>query len=303
MHTILGINGVSGHTLAAALRERNIPVRGVSRKPHPGDWEHVQADVLNPVELMSAVDGSEVVYLVVGLQYDIKVWRRDWPVVMQNTIDACMATGAKLVFIDNVYPLGLVEGSMTEESPMHPISKKGKLRAEIDQMLLDAFKKGLRGCIARAADFYGPDCKTSVLNSTVFDRHAAGSSAFVMGSADKVHTFTYTKDIGKALAILGTDNRADGQIWNIPTASTPWTQGDWVRASAAAFGVKPSYMVTSTFMLRIFGLFSTLFREMVEMNYQYTHDYVLDSSKFERTFGLKPTPVEQGLAETVASYK
>jgi nucleoside-diphosphate-sugar epimerase len=304
MHTILGINGTTGPSLAAALRKRNIAVRGVSRRPFPGDWEHVQADILIPAELADAIKGSEVVYLIVGFTYDINVWRRDWPVAMRNTIEACLAIRAKLVFLDNVYALGLVGGPMMENSPIRPNSKKGQLRADLDATLLRAFNdRGLRGCIARSADFYGPNCLTSVLNSTVFDRHAAGKSAFVMGRADKIHTFTYTNDIGPALAILGTDDRADGQIWNLPTDRSPWTQADWVKASAAAFGVKASYTATPTFMLRIMGLFSTLFREMIEMNYQYTHDYVFDSSKFERTFGFQPTPVTQGLEETVAYYK
>ena len=124
-----------------------------------------------------------------------------------------------------------------------------------------------------------------------------------MGRADKVHTFTYTRDIGPALAILGTDDRADGQIWHVPTSQERRTGADWVKAGAAAFGVKPAFQTTPAFVLRIMGLFNKLFREMVEMNYQYTHDYVFSSAKFEKTFGLKPTPVAQGLAETVAYYK
>ena len=79
MHTILGINGATGPGLAAELRKRNIQVRGVSRRPFPGDWEHRQADVTNMAEVMDAVDGSEVVYLLVGLEYNIDIWRRDWP--------------------------------------------------------------------------------------------------------------------------------------------------------------------------------------------------------------------------------
>ncbi|MEI6410152.1 MAG: NAD-dependent epimerase/dehydratase family protein [Bacteroidota bacterium] len=304
MHTILGINGTTGGELAAILRKQNLPVRGVSRRPFPGDWEHVQADVLNPVELLAATAGSSVVYLLVGLPYEIEIWRRDWPIAMENTINACLANNAKLVFLDNVYALGLVNGPMTEETPHNPCSKKGVVRAQVDDMMLDAMKnKGLRGCIARSADFYGPNSDKSVLNSTLFDRHILGKSAFVFGRPDKVHTYTYTRDLAPALAILGTDDRADGQIWNIPTAQEPWTGADWVKASAAAFGLKPTFQATPTFVLRIMGLFNKLFKEMVEMNYQYTHDYVLSSAKFEKTFGLKPTSFEKGLEETVAYYK
>lgn len=304
MHTIFGINGANGPHIAAALRRRNISVRGVSRRTFAGnDWTHMQGDVMNPADVLAAVDGSEAVYLLVGIEYNKAVWRRTWPVIMENVITACRAHGSKLVFMDNVYPYGLVEGPMTEETPMRPCSEKGKIRMATDRMLLDAMDSGLRACIARSADFYGPNCRTSGLNITVFDRYAAGKSATLLGRADKVHTYSYVPDLGPALAILGTDARADGQVWHLPTSSQPWTGADWARAAATAFGVPPKYQTMPTLMLRMIGLFNPLMWELAEMNYQFTHDYVFSSEKFERTFGLKPTPIEQGLAETVASYK
>lgn len=304
MHTILGINGATGPELAAELRKQNIKVRGVSRRPFPGDWEHRQADVTNLAEVLDVVDGSSVVYLLVGLEYDIRVWRRDWPVVIENVIQACLNNNAKLVFLDNVYAYGLVNGPMAENSPIRPNSEKGKVRARLVQLLFNAAQNNhLRVCIARAADFYGPQCRTSALNATLFERFAKGSSAFVMGRADKIHTYTYTRDIGPALVILGTDDRADGQVWHLPTSAERWTGEDWVKAAAEVFGVKPKFRTMPTFLLRFMGLFNRLFREMVEMNYQYTHDYIFSSQKFERTFGLKPTPNEQGVLETADYYK
>lgn len=305
MHTILGINGATGPGLAAALSKRNIPVRGVSRRPFPGkDWEHRQADVTNLTELLAAAEGSEVIYLLVGLEYNLDVWQRDWPLVMENTIQACLANNAKLVFLDNVYSYGLVNGPMAENTPIRPTSEKGKVRAKILQLLFNAEQnKQLRACVARAADFYGPECNTSVLNSTVFERFAKGKSAFVMGRADKIHTYTYTPDIGPALAILGTDARADGQVWHLPSSAERWTGKDWVNAAARVFGVNPRFQTTPTFLLRIMGLGSRLFREMVEMNYQFTNDYIFSSDKFERTFGMKPTPNQQGVEETAAYYR
>ena len=83
MHTLLGINGTTGISLTRALQQRKLPIRGMSRRPHPGDWEHVQGDILNPADVLAAVDGSETVYLLVGIQYDAKVWKRDWPIIME----------------------------------------------------------------------------------------------------------------------------------------------------------------------------------------------------------------------------
>ena len=64
---------------------------------------------------------------------------------------------AKLIFFDNVYVYGRSTGSITEETPFAPVSKKGKAREVVDRLLLQEMAKGgLPIIITRAADFYGP---------------------------------------------------------------------------------------------------------------------------------------------------
>jgi nucleoside-diphosphate-sugar epimerase len=314
MHTILGINGNVGKLLAAELTQKGIKVRGVSRRPFLGNWEHVTADVLDLTALTAAVAGSEVVYLAVGLEYTIKVWRRDWRVLMQNTIEACRRTNAKLIFIDNVYMYGKVEGTMTETTPINPSSEKGKIRAEIAALLLEAFEEKmaerhpdsggiLRGCIARAADFYGPDCDKSGLNTTVFERFAAKKSAQWLGKADKKHSFTYVPDMAKALAILGTDARADqSRVWHLPTAAPALTGLEIMKQAGKIFNVPPKFSAIGDFMLSILGIFIPIMRELKEMSYQTNFDYVFSSEKFERVFGVKPTSYAEGINETAGFY-
>jgi nucleoside-diphosphate-sugar epimerase len=304
MHTILGINGNVGKLLAVELMQKGIKVRGVSRRPFLGNWEHVAADVLDLDALTAAVAGSEVVYLAVGLEYTLKVWRRDWRILMQNTIEACRRANAKLIFIDNVYMYGKVEGAMTETTPVKPSSEKGKIRAEIAALLLTAFEsKILRGCIARAADFYGPDCDKSGLNTTVFERFAAKKSAQWLGKADKKHSFTYVPDMAHALTILGTDPRADqSHIWHLPTAAPVLTGLEIMEEAGKIFNVPPKFSAIGDFMLSILGIFIPIMRELKEMSYQTNFDYVFSSDKFERVFGVKPTPYEEGIKETAAFY-
>ncbi len=304
MHTILGINGNVGKLLAAELVQKGIKVRGVSRRPFLGNWEHVAADVMNLDALTAAVAGSEVVYLTVGLEYTIKIWRRDWLVLMQNTIEACRRTNAKLIFIDNVYMYGKVEGAMTEMTPMQPSSEKGKVRAEVAALLLKAFEsKILRGCIARAADFYGPDCDKSGLNTTVFERFAAKKSAQWLGKADKKHSFTFVPDMAKAVAILGTDDRADQSlVWHLPTAAPALTGLEIMEKAGKSFNVPTKFSAVGDFMLSILGIFIPIMRELKEMSYQTNFDYVFNSDKFESVFGFKPTSYGDGIQQTASFY-
>src|SRR5690606_11412762 len=106
------------------------------RPVNPTD-EVFTADLLDADAIERAIAGSEVAYLVAGLRYDLRVWREEWPRVMRNVIDACQRTGAKLVFFDNVYAYGRVDGPMTEETPYNPSSEKGKVRERIARALME----------------------------------------------------------------------------------------------------------------------------------------------------------------------
>jgi nucleoside-diphosphate-sugar epimerase len=300
MHTILGINGSTGVEIAKQLHLMGLKVRGVSRRPFAGNWEHISADVFDLDNLKKAVVGSETVYCCVGLEYNIKVWRRDWVNLINNVIEACLAANAKLVFVDNVYMYGAVKGEMTESTPMNPTSEKGKIRKAV--RLLDAFhNRGLRGCIARSADFYGPDNPKSLV-AVIFENFQKGKTPQYIGNPDKIHTFTYVPDIGKACAILGKDSRADGQVWHVPTAKPPITGRQIIEKAAVLYGTQPKFMALGNWGVTILGIFIPILREFKEMMYQFNDDYVFNSDKFERTFGLKPTSYEEGIAETIKFY-
>jgi len=309
MQTILGSGGAIGIELARALKGYTSQIRLVSRNPRKvNDTDELMAaDLLNPAEVRKAVEGSEVVYVTVGFQYRVKVWKECWPKFIRSVIDACKEYQVKLVFFDNIYMYdsNFLNG-MNEKTPINPSSKKGKIRAEIAQFIMDEVKnKGLTALIARSADFYGPEIRnSSMLNETVIKPLASGKKANLMGPAYFKHTFTYTPDAGKATAILGNTSDAYNQIWHLPTAPNPYSMKEWVEIVANELGVKPKFQVVPKFLVRVIGVFVPIMGEMVEMLYQYDCDYVFDSSKFEKRFGFQPTPYQSGIKETIYSdYK
>ena len=167
MITILGAGGAIGNEFVKLLAANKQPFRLVGRNPKPtlGVTEIVAADLTDTDQTIRAVAGSSVVYLLVGLKYDHRVWQEMWPRIMRNTIEACKRAGAKLIFFDNVYMYGKVSGPMSEETPFDPCSRKGEIRATIASMLIDEWKSGaLTAMIARSADFYGPDTQNAVTN-------------------------------------------------------------------------------------------------------------------------------------------
>jgi nucleoside-diphosphate-sugar epimerase len=303
MHTILGAGGVISNELVGELRARGLPVRLVSRKARPqAGCESVQADLTSADATRAAVQGSAVVYLVAGLPYRTAVWRELWPVVMRNVIAACQRAGAKLVFFDNVYAYGLVSGAMTETTPFNPCSGKGEVRARIASDLLAAVKAGtLTALIARAPDFYGPRCATSLYNLFVIDKLAAGGKALWPGRDDVKHSVIFTPDAGRAVALLGTSDTVWNQTWHLPTTAPALTGRAFVAATAEALGIPARHGTLGKTMLRLAGLFNGDAREMVEMFYQCDAPYEFDSTKFNQAFAFTPTSYADGLKQTVAA--
>ena len=309
MQTILGSTGTIGNVLAKSLTQYTDKIRLVSRNPkkiNEGD-ELVSANLFSADETMKAVEGSDVVYLTVGLKYDINVWRTQWPKLMKNILEACKINNSKFVFFDNIYIYGKVDGWITEDSPVKPDSEKGKVRAELHKMIMNEVEQGnLKAIIARAADFYGPDTPLGFVNILVFDNYKKGKKAQWMIDVNKKHTFTYTPDAGNATAILGNTESAYNQVWHLPTNKNVLnvlTGREFIELAAKAFGVKPEYTVLKKWMLSMVGLFIKEIKENNEMLYQNNSDYLFDSTKFEKAFNYQPISYEEGINSTAASLK
>lgn len=304
MQVILGGGGAIGTALANELKAYTSAVRIVSRHPKKvtESDELFRADLLDKAAVDQAVNGADVVYLVAGLPYRLSVWQRQWPTVLRNVINACKQHGARLVFFDNIYLYeGNSIGHLTESTPVNPPSKKGNVRAQLAQLILDDIHNGsLTAMIVRAADFYGPGISNSALQETVFKNLKKGKAAFWLGDRTKIHSFTYTPDAAKATALLGNTPDAYNQVWHLPTSDEKLTGNDWVQLFAGQLKVKNKVQSISTTMVRLLGLFNPLMKELVEMMYQNNQDYFFDSSKFKKRFpGFRITPYAEGVGEVV----
>ena len=268
-----------------------------------GASETFSADLSDADKTREAVSGSAVVYLLVGLKYDLEVWRTLWPRIMSNAIEACKQAKARLIFFDNVYMYGKVSGAMTEQTPFNPCSKKGEIRSQIATTLLNEIKAGgLEAMIARSADFYGPRAKTGVPNVLVFDKYAKRSTAFWLVNDNVPHSLTFTPDAARSLVMLAGSNKAWNQTWHVPTAANPPTGKEFITMAAKEFGVQPRCRVLSRPMVKVAGWFDSDVRESYEMLYQSAAPYLFDSSKFAAAFGFEPTSYAQGIHLTAAAY-
>ena len=296
-HVVLGGNGVIGQETVSALLRRKAQVVSVGRNPAKiSAAQSATADVLQPAEVSRVLEGAAVAYFTVGLPYSARIWAEQWPVMLRNVIDASVEHGTHLVYLDNVYAYGEVDGPMTEQTAIRPTSKKGRIRAEAIAMLQTAqAERGLAITIGRCADFYGPGATTSMVNSFVINKAAAGKRCTWMLDADLPHSLSYTPDVGEALAVLGTDSSARGGTWHLPT-SAALTGREWI-GLATQPGARVNVMSLAT--LRFAGLFASAPRESIELAYQFNKPYIFDSSTYEEAFGVTPTSPVLGIEQAV----
>ncbi|WP_435603712.1 NAD-dependent epimerase/dehydratase family protein [Streptomyces sp. bgisy130] len=303
LHVVLGA-GPAGTTLAGELVRRGHAVRLVSRSAPENTVEGVQpfaADVSTPEGALTAVEGAAVIYHCVNVPYHRQV--EVMPHIQRAVLAAAEATGARLVVLDTLYPYGPTRGEvMTEDTPWRATSRKGRMRAQLDGRYLDAHREErVRVSLGRSADFVGPGVLNSTLGGSVFPAALGGGEVLGLGDIDLPHSYTDIRDVAAGLATLGTRPEGDGRVWHLPTAPAVTTRE--IHAMIEERVGHPVQRVVLT-EPRPFGPFDAEFMdEYAEMFYQHTEPQIVDSTAFERAFGVRPTPLGATLDATVEWYR
>jgi nucleoside-diphosphate-sugar epimerase len=279
-------------------------------KDLPSEAEYIQVNVLNKDGLIDAVKAkpeiSEIV-IALGFIYESKVWADIWPKAMSNLIYLGETTGARLVFIDNLYMYGPQSKPLTEDMPLYTGTTllKPKTRADITRMWMTASQdKRVKFTALRAPDFYGPKCVLSHLGEVVFPNMVQGKAAQFLIPLDNPHDWAYVPDIARAAVLLiDADDDCYGQVWHVPCAPTRTTR-DLVKIASEYLGQKnPNIMSIPFWLLGFFGLFSTFMSEVKEMGFTWKIEYYVNSDKFAKKFSFQPTSFEVGVVETVKSFQ
>ena len=305
LHVVLG-KGPVGTALTEVLVARGHRVRVLSRSgggPGGDGVEHRAVDASDAGALSAAAQGAAALYNCANPPYD--QWERQWPPMAQALLTAAGRSGAVLVTMGNLYVYGPGTGPMTEQTPMATTGRKGRVRARMWEQALAAHEAGdVRVTEARASDFVGPGVVDGGhLAARVVPRVLAGRPVRLIGAVDVPHSWTSVGDVGRALARLGTDERAWGRAWHVPTAP-PVTQREAVHGLCAAAGVEPVRVGRVPHLaLRAAGLAVPLLRELEEVRYQFTEPFVLDSSAYTAAFGETATPLEQVWKQTVEWWR
>jgi nucleoside-diphosphate-sugar epimerase len=307
---LFGAAGAIGQSIAAALDAAGRPYRAIGRSRtaleaafgHARGAEIVTWNPDEPASVAAAAQGLHTAIYLVGVPYDQFALH---PQLMQKTLDGLVAAGVgQLILIGTVYPYGRSRGNPVDEHhPREPHTFKGQMRLAQENLVLDAHgRHGLATLVLRLPDFYGPGVERSLLHGA-FVGAARGTRAQMLGPLDRPHEFVFVPDVGPVVETLTRTPAAFGGCLHLGGAGTI-TQREVAARAYALAGRKPKLLVASKPMLRAFGLFSPLMRELVEMNYLMTEPLVLDDSRLQELIGpVKKTPYDAGIRASYAAAR
>ena len=306
-HVILG-TGAIGRAIMNELIKRGESVRMVNRSGKMGEApagvEVVASDLYDPAKVKEVTRDAKVVYQ--SSQPNYYEWPKKFPPLQKSIVEGLSGSDSKLVLVENLYMYGETNGKpMTEDMPHNAHTRKGKTRSQLSNAAFSAHREErLRVTAGRGSDFFGAwGLPTAAMGERTFYPMLKGKAANLVGNIDVPHTHTYIPDFGKALVILGERAEADGQAWHVPNDNPRVTQREMVKMIADEMGAEPKFSAMGKLMMQIGGLFIPEAKEQVEMMYEFEQTFIVDSSKFEKTFGMKATPMKDAIKETVAWYR
>jgi nucleoside-diphosphate-sugar epimerase len=309
LNVILGANGALGSAIVRELAKDGKRVRCVVRntihanKLFEGlNIEIFQADILEYNQLEQAVQGATVVYHCVGIPYT--KWLKLFPKIQDNIVKVLTSSDSILVYADNLYMYGKMNGEeITEKHPHLAQSKKGMLRSKLANELLELHTKGdLQVVIARFGDFFGPNVVNG-FSLPLFKNPLKNKPASWIGNLDQKHSLIYIDDAAKGIISLAQQPEMYGQVWHIDGAEAV-TGREFITLVFEQLDKKPKMKVLKKGTIAVLGTFIPLVKEIHELLDQWEKPFIINGDKFaSKIDGYSTTPHTEAIQETLGWFE
>jgi nucleoside-diphosphate-sugar epimerase len=302
-HVVLG-SGTVGSKLAARLGGAGKRVLLISRSsngPSIANVERVQGDASSVESLKSAAPKVDFIYNCVNPPYN--KWDKEWPPIQKAVTELSMKTDAVLVTCSNLYGYGPHKGVLTEDLPLGATWKNGRIRADMWLQVKKHHDAGkIRATEVRGSDYISASDQ-SRMGDRVVPRLIEGKSVQLLGSLDKLHTWTDPDDVAHLMMVVAEEEVAWGRPWHVPS-NGPMTQRHVVRDIALELGIKdPKVSSVPPIIEKTLGLFNPIMRELGHTAYQFNEPFVMSDERSRKTFGLKPKAWDLVIRDLVKQYK
>ena len=300
---VIGATGGIGGAVAERLLAGGWRVRALHRDPKTAQRTHgraglewIKGDAMVEADVVAAAAGVGLV--VHGAN---PAGYRNWAglqlPMLNSAIAAAKAAGAKLVFPGTVYNYGPdAFPKLAEDSPQHPLTRKGAIRVRMEEALKTASADGLRVIIVRAGDFFGP--KTSAnswLSAGLVKPGKPITSVMYPGPLGVAHAWAYLPDVAETMVRLA--ERDDLGAFEVFHMAGHTLSGDQlIAALSRVAGRTLAVSRLPWFAMPLIAPFNETMREMLEMRYLWDEPVLLDNARLTARLGAEPrTPLDDGL--------
>lgn len=306
---ILGATGGVGGAVATKLLANGYSVRAMHRnaaanavKSPEYDW--VDGDAMNRDDVIKAAAGVGLIVHAVNPP-GYRNWGKLVLPMIDNTIAAAEASGARILMPGNVYNFGPETfGSIAEDSQQNPSTVKGKIRVALEERLAAAARRGTQVILVRAGDFFGPGAGGSWFAQGVVKPGAPVKTITNPSDPGVGHQWAYLPDVAETMVRLVA--RAD----ELPSFARFHMEGFWDHdgrqlANAIRRVTGRTELPIKRFpwwALRLAQPFVPVFRELLEMRYLWQRELHMRNDRLVAFLGAEPhTPIDQAVRETLIS--
>lgn len=303
---LLGPTGGIGRPVGQLLAAAGWTVRALHRDPGRvatrGPFQWVKGDALVRDDVVRAAHGAAVIVHAVKPRAYID-WHQSVLPMIDNSIAA--ANGARIVVPGNVYNYGPDAGMLiAEDAPQHPITDKGRLRAEMERRLEDAVASGQASAlIVRAADFFGPGAGSSWFSEAMLSPGRRPRTIRNPAFPRVGHQWTYLPDLAATIvALLDQPTLAPFARFHMDGHWDP--DGTQMAAAIVRILGEPAPRIRRLpwWLLSALAPIVPAMRELVELKYLWERPIRLDNRHLLETLGKEPhTPLDEAVRQTLQS--
>lgn len=305
--------GIGGETVAALLRHgwrvvamARDPARGRAKSGPTADALWVAGDAMNADDVRRAAEGAQVIVHAVNPP-GYRNWGRLVLPMIDNTIAAAKATGARIVLPGTIYNYGDdALPTLVEDSPQHPLTEKGRIRVALERRLEMASRAGAPALIVRCADFFGPAPGGNWFSQGLVTPGKRLNAITYPGRPGVGHAWAFLPDVAETIARLL--DRADALepfarfhfagLWD--SDGTEMTRAIAEAVGRPATKVKPLPWP----LLWLAGLVQETPREIYRMRYLWERPIRLDNASLVAFLGQEPrTPLREAVGRTIAALE
>jgi nucleoside-diphosphate-sugar epimerase len=294
---VLGATGGIGGEVARVFLARGWTVRALHRNAdnlsasHRAsglDWQ--KGDAMSAADVAAAAfDAGVIVHAVNPPCY--RNWGKLVLPMLDNTIAAAQSHGARILLPGTVYNFGPdALPNLSEDSPQHPVTAKGRIRAEMERRLRAAVLANTKVLIVRAGDFFGPRAVNNWFSQALVTPGRPVSKITYPGVPGVGHQWAYLPDVAETMVRL-LEKADELEPFAVFHMAGHWdADGRQMIAAIRRSVGNPSIKIRTMpwWLMRLASPFVPLFRELAEMRYLWATPVRMGNARLTAILGAEP---------------